>query len=222
VENDSLGNTQTLPALVKSTTETNDSIGSNNSSDSNNNNSGNNNNTNITTTNNTNKRIKSSSQQQQQQQPPVSLNTSLEPNTFLKYLIQVESRDTSNNTNKSANEYNCDDSEYTTQSQTFEIMYEGHTLGNLLKTQILQDPHVLVCNYKLPHPIEDRVVLHIKTDGTESPDNILKKYCSMWHTKFDLLAQQMRESIGAYRDRSRILKCESKSSKDTLVTNPTL
>ena len=34
---------------------------------------------------------------------------------------------------------------------------EDHTLGNLLKQQLLKDPNVIFAGYKVPHPLEHKV-----------------------------------------------------------------
>ena len=40
---------------------------------------------------------------------------------------------------------------------------EGHTLGNVLRSVIMQNPQVAFCGYSLPHPAEDQMHLRIQT-----------------------------------------------------------
>ncbi|CAI6355323.1 unnamed protein product [Macrosiphum euphorbiae] len=38
---------------------------------------------------------------------------------------------------------------------------EDHTLGNMIRNQLLRDPNVLFAGYKLPHPLEHKFELRI-------------------------------------------------------------
>ena len=52
---------------------------------------------------------------------------------------------------------------------TFHILKEDHTLGNLLRMQLLRDQQVLFAGYKVPHPLETEVVLKVRTSTTHNP-----------------------------------------------------
>ena len=59
--------------------------------------------------------------------------------------------------------------------RTFVFKGEGHTLGNALRTVILQNPQVEFCGYSLPHPAEDQMHLRIQTvEGVDAQDALLK------------------------------------------------
>ena len=47
--------------------------------------------------------------------------------------------------------------------RTFVFKNEGHTLGNVLRSVIMQNPQVAFCGYSLPHPAEDQMHLRIQT-----------------------------------------------------------
>eukprot|EP00298_Acanthocystis_sp_HF-20_P008831 c17926_g1_i2.p1 GENE.c17926_g1_i2~~c17926_g1_i2.p1 ORF type:complete len:117 (+),score=31.22 c17926_g1_i2:25-351(+) len=55
----------------------------------------------------------------------------------------------------------------------FIIEREDHTLGNLLRMQILVNPRVLFCGYKVPHPLEHKVELRIQTTEETNPRQVL-------------------------------------------------
>ncbi|VDM65420.1 unnamed protein product [Strongylus vulgaris] len=55
----------------------------------------------------------------------------------------------------------------------FTINKEDHTLGNLLKHQLLKDPMVLFAGYKNPHPLEHKIVLRVQTTGQTTPADAL-------------------------------------------------
>eukprot|EP01137_Pigoraptor_chileana_P021784 Opistho-2@85912 len=50
---------------------------------------------------------------------------------------------------------------------TFQVNKEDHTLGNLLKYQLLKDKRVLFSGYRMPHPLEHRFLLRVQTDSKE-------------------------------------------------------
>ncbi|RKP05419.1 DNA-directed RNA polymerase [Thamnocephalis sphaerospora] len=58
---------------------------------------------------------------------------------------------------------------------TFVIEKEDHTLGNMLKTQMLKDPAVLFAGYQVPHPLEHRVKIKVQTDDEYTPVNAMRK-----------------------------------------------
>ena len=48
---------------------------------------------------------------------------------------------------------------------TLSFSGEDHTLGVLLRTQLLKDQRVIFAGYKIPHPLERRVEVRIQTLG---------------------------------------------------------
>ncbi|GAA5969761.1 hypothetical protein JCM3765_003449 [Sporobolomyces pararoseus] len=52
---------------------------------------------------------------------------------------------------------------------TLTINKEDHTLANMLRSQLLLLPYVQFAGYKVPHPLESRVVLKLQTDGSQTP-----------------------------------------------------
>ncbi|RUO96736.1 hypothetical protein BC936DRAFT_141539 [Jimgerdemannia flammicorona] len=52
---------------------------------------------------------------------------------------------------------------------TFMIEREDHTLGNMLRMQLLKDPRVLFAGYKVPHPLEHNFMVRIQTIPGCSP-----------------------------------------------------
>lgn len=52
---------------------------------------------------------------------------------------------------------------------TFIINCEDHTLGNTLRMQLLADENVIFAGYKLPHPLESRIIVSIRTNDNSTP-----------------------------------------------------
>eukprot|EP00124_Ichthyophonus_hoferi_P005995 Ihof_evm1s1105 gene=Ihof_evmTU1s1105 len=59
---------------------------------------------------------------------------------------------------------------------TFVLIKEDHTLGNLLRAQLVKDPHVIFSGYRMPHPMEYRMELRVQTDSANySPVDALEQ-----------------------------------------------
>ncbi|KAE8749674.1 DNA-directed RNA polymerase II subunit RPB11 [Frankliniella fusca] len=65
----------------------------------------------------------------------------------------------------------------------FTVNKEDHTLGNMIRHQLLKDPNVLFAGYKQPHPLEHKFVLRIQTTPDYTPQDALT------HAITDLLAE---------------------------------
>ncbi|XP_073105527.1 DNA-directed RNA polymerases II, IV and V subunit 11-like [Elaeis guineensis] len=46
---------------------------------------------------------------------------------------------------------------------------EDHTIGNILRMQLHRDPNVLFAGYKLPHPLQYKIIVRIHTTSQSSP-----------------------------------------------------
>ncbi|UYV68256.1 K02A2.6-like [Cordylochernes scorpioides] len=55
----------------------------------------------------------------------------------------------------------------------FTINKEDHTVGNMLRAQLMKDPNVLFAGYKVPHPLEHKIVLRVQTSPDYSPQEAL-------------------------------------------------
>ncbi|KAI9204155.1 DNA-directed RNA polymerase [Polychytrium aggregatum] len=58
---------------------------------------------------------------------------------------------------------------------TFTFLREDHTIGNLIRMQLLKNPKVLFAGYKIPHPLEHNFVLKIQTTPDTSPLDVLRQ-----------------------------------------------
>ena len=52
---------------------------------------------------------------------------------------------------------------------TFILNGEDHTLGNLIRAQLLEDKNVLFAGYRVPHPLENKVELKVQTTAASTP-----------------------------------------------------
>lgn len=55
---------------------------------------------------------------------------------------------------------------------------EDHTLGNLLRAQLLKDERVIFAAYKVEHPLFAKFVMRIQTEDGYTPKEALKNACT--------------------------------------------
>ncbi|KAF5357031.1 hypothetical protein D9756_006693 [Leucocoprinus leucothites] len=60
---------------------------------------------------------------------------------------------------------------------TIKILKQDHTLGNMLRAQLLAMPQILFAGYKVPHPLHPYFLIKIQTDGTITPQALLDQAC---------------------------------------------
>ncbi|PWN52163.1 RBP11-like subunits of RNA polymerase, partial [Violaceomyces palustris] len=78
---------------------------------------------------------------------------------------------------------------------TFCFNKEDHTIGNMLRYAVLSNPAILFCGYKVPHPLEPRVLLKIQTDGSLTPTEALKQGCTKLIAQMSGLKQSWRNEV---------------------------
>ena len=51
----------------------------------------------------------------------------------------------------------------------------GHALCNLLQKRLLEDPHVDLAGYDIPHPLASNSIIYVRTKGSVKPEEALRK-----------------------------------------------
>ncbi len=88
---------------------------------------------------------------------------------------------------------------------TFSFLDEDHTLGNLLRNQIVKNKYVEFCAYSVPHPSEPilniRVQVAESADGQTDANQVLKhglkrvsKICDVLSEKFEARLAEFQAS----------------------------
>jgi len=54
-----------------------------------------------------------------------------------------------------------------------EVEGAGHTLCNFLQKRILEDEHVDLAGYDMPHPLASSSIIYIRTIGKVKPETVL-------------------------------------------------
>lgn len=86
-------------------------------------------------------------------------------------------------------------------SGTFKLEREDHTMGNLLRMQLLQDPDVIFVGYKHPHPYEHHILLRVQTTtrprsgGTYLPPDAFKTALQDLAAEVSTLSEQLKSQI---------------------------
>ncbi|EKM57542.1 uncharacterized protein PHACADRAFT_251231 [Phanerochaete carnosa HHB-10118-sp] len=60
---------------------------------------------------------------------------------------------------------------------TFKIVKEDHTLGNLLRAELLKDSRCLFAGYKVPHPLHPYFLLKVQSDGSVTASKLVTDAC---------------------------------------------
>ncbi|KAF4151173.1 hypothetical protein CNMCM6069_004371 [Aspergillus lentulus] len=88
-------------------------------------------------------------------------------------------------------------------SSIFTFNKEDHTLGNLLRSRLLQNSHVIFAGYKVPHPLLPKFELRVQTDGEITPKDALLAACHDLVKDLGILSREftkeyeLRKMVGA-------------------------
>jgi DNA-directed RNA polymerase subunit L len=55
-----------------------------------------------------------------------------------------------------------------------EVEGAGHTLCNLLQKRLLEEEHVDLAGYDIPHPLSPNSVIYVRTEGNVKPEQVLR------------------------------------------------
>lgn len=78
---------------------------------------------------------------------------------------------------------------------SFIILKEDHTLGNALRAQLLRDPQVIFAGYKVPHPLEHRLVIRVQTTPDYSPQEAFTNANTDLISEISLLEERFKQAI---------------------------
>uniref|UniRef100_A0A0D6R8Y1 DNA-directed RNA polymerase RBP11-like dimerisation domain-containing protein n=1 Tax=Araucaria cunninghamii TaxID=56994 RepID=A0A0D6R8Y1_ARACU len=84
---------------------------------------------------------------------------------------------------------------------TFVIEREDHTVGNVVRMQLHRDPNVLFAGYKLPHPLQYKVILRIQTTSQSSPMQAYNLAIDDLDKELEYLKNQFEAEVGSFKAR---------------------
>ncbi|XP_053202138.1 pre-mRNA-splicing factor CWC22 homolog [Panonychus citri] len=77
----------------------------------------------------------------------------------------------------------------------FTVNNKNHTLGNLIRCQLLKDPNVIFAGYKVPHPLEHKFILRVQTVGDYTPQDALKNALSDLNAEISYIEERFKKKI---------------------------
>ncbi|TQB68776.1 DNA-directed RNA polymerase II core subunit [Monascus purpureus] len=93
-------------------------------------------------------------------------------------------------------------------SAIFTFNKEDHTLGNMIRSRLLQNSHVLFAGYKVPHPLVPSFILRVQTDGEITPKQAVITACNELVKDLGILSREftkeyeLRKMVGATQQQS--------------------
>ncbi|KKK24122.1 DNA-directed RNA polymerase II subunit RPB11 [Aspergillus rambellii] len=88
-------------------------------------------------------------------------------------------------------------------SAIFTFNKEDHTLGNLIRSRLLQSSNVLFAAYKVPHPLVPKFELRVQTNGDITPKQAVITACHELVRDLGILSREftkeyeLRKMVGA-------------------------
>mmetsp|Transcript_53140 Transcript_53140/g.154648 ORF Transcript_53140/g.154648 Transcript_53140/m.154648 type:complete len:238 (+) Transcript_53140:120-833(+) len=83
---------------------------------------------------------------------------------------------------------------------TYVIWLEDHTLGNILRMELLRNESVLFVGYKVPHPLNHMIELRIQTLPKSSPELALRHAIANLKTECKSMLDQFDEGVREYKE----------------------
>ena len=82
----------------------------------------------------------------------------------------------------------------------FTINKEDHTLGNMIRCQLLKDPNVIFAGYKNPHPLEHKVIIRVQTTSDYTPTEALRNAITDLIAEASLFEERFRDAVKEKQD----------------------
>ncbi|XP_074269637.1 DNA-directed RNA polymerases II, IV and V subunit 11 [Silene latifolia] len=81
---------------------------------------------------------------------------------------------------------------------SFTIEREDHTIGNILRMQLHRDPNVLFAGYKLPHPLQYKILVRIHTTSQSSPTQAYNQAINDLDKELDCLKSAFEAEVARF------------------------
>ncbi|CAN6209626.1 unnamed protein product, partial [Urochloa humidicola] len=86
---------------------------------------------------------------------------------------------------------------------SFTIEREDHTIGNIVRMQLHRDPNVLFAGYKLPHPLQYKIIVRIHTTSQSSPTQAYTQAVNDLDKELEYLKQAFEDEKNRYEERAK-------------------
>jgi len=85
-------------------------------------------------------------------------------------------------------------------STTFQVQKEDHTLGNIIRMQLLRDKDVLFAGYKMPHPLDHSILVKVQTTPQSSPMKALETAIGDLISEISLVEERFKLELSRKRN----------------------
>ncbi|CAA6671461.1 unnamed protein product [Spirodela intermedia] len=83
---------------------------------------------------------------------------------------------------------------------SFTVEREDHTIGNIVRMQLHRDPNVLFAGYKLPHPLQYKIIVRIHTTSQSSPMQAYNQAITDLDKELDYLKSAFEVTVELYEE----------------------
>ncbi|KAJ1687043.1 hypothetical protein LUZ63_018433 [Rhynchospora breviuscula] len=78
---------------------------------------------------------------------------------------------------------------------SFTVEREDHTIGNIVRMQLHRDPNVLFAGYKLPHPLQYKILVRVHTNSHSSPPQAYKQAIDDLDKELEYLKEAFEDEV---------------------------
>lgn len=102
---------------------------------------------------------------------------------------------------------------------SFTVQREDHTIGNVVRMQLHRDPNVLFSGYKLPHPLQYKVIIKVQTTSQSSPMQAYNQAINDLDKELDHLKQVFQAEMAQKQDFYQTLTAKKYTVRDKHVSS---
>ncbi len=84
------------------------------------------------------------------------------------------------------------------QAGIFTIWLEDHTVGHALRRILHRNPNVVFAGYRIPHPLEHKMVIRVQTRNKETPLSAMKIALRMLYEQSQKMSHVFEKAMADY------------------------
>ena len=77
----------------------------------------------------------------------------------------------------------------------FTLNKEDHTLGNMIRHQLMKDPNVIFAGYKNPSPFVNQVIIRVQTTSDYTPNDAFMNALTDLMSELSLFEERFKEQL---------------------------
>ena len=77
----------------------------------------------------------------------------------------------------------------------FTMNKEDHTLGNMIRHQLMKDPNVIFAGYKNPSPFVNQVIIRVQTTSDYTPNDAFMNALTDLMSELSLFEERFKEQL---------------------------